>query len=313
MGKERWPSVAVIIPNQSRVAELARALRSVEAQRYDGKVVTYLIHEPRPELEELIPLWPGPVIAIPHHADPTASSIAARRNIGLAESQEDLVAFLDDDDLWHPDKLRFQIDAMTGRDAAASWTGWINNPPGSVLAWPPQNPGDPRRLSAYDFMRSGKTVTSSMVVEGPLARTLGFDENPDWLGLDDYDFKLRLGKQAGGILLPQTLTAIGIDPLGGSRSDPAAHFARAFGVFLAWAGREGWSVATWRAFFVRWAVTATFPRGQGGEGTRELAQATDGRLPHLVERFVRWSIVRAWRSKKLIPALRRAIPARYLQ
>ena len=56
-------------------------------------------------------LGPG-VTGIPSSDEDGRNPITVKRNLGLRASNEDLVAFLDDDDLWHPRKLRAQVAAM---------------------------------------------------------------------------------------------------------------------------------------------------------------------------------------------------------
>lgn len=52
------------------------------------------------------------------------SGIAAARNAGVLQVDSEWVAFLDDDDLWHPDRLRAQMSVLAGApDAIACFTG----------------------------------------------------------------------------------------------------------------------------------------------------------------------------------------------
>jgi glycosyltransferase involved in cell wall biosynthesis len=50
------------------------------------------------------------------------AGVSAARNRGVAETSGDLLAFLDDDDRWHPQRLRRAVEAMTARpEAVASY------------------------------------------------------------------------------------------------------------------------------------------------------------------------------------------------
>ena len=107
-----WPSVAVVIPNHSRIAELEEALASVEAQDYPGRVHTYLAYWPRPEIEPLLASLGDGVTAIASVNEAGRNSLATKRNLAIDASSEDLIAFLDDDDLWHPSKLIMQVSEL---------------------------------------------------------------------------------------------------------------------------------------------------------------------------------------------------------
>jgi len=52
------------------------------------------------------------------------------------------------------------------------------------------------RIRSRHHVVTGRSLgTSSILADGHLARRLRFDERPEWLALEDYDFKIRLSEQ----------------------------------------------------------------------------------------------------------------------
>jgi GT2 family glycosyltransferase len=97
----------VIIPTHDRPDLLSRALRSVYGQAAPATEI--IVVDDASEI---------PVAASAEIADPrlriirleTASGAAIARNVGLDQASCDIVAFLDDDDEWLPQKMRCQLD-----------------------------------------------------------------------------------------------------------------------------------------------------------------------------------------------------------
>ena len=52
------------------------------------------------------------------------SGVSVARNTALAQARAPLIAFLDSDDLWLPEKLEHQVDFMARQDAALSYTSY---------------------------------------------------------------------------------------------------------------------------------------------------------------------------------------------
>ena len=187
-----WPSVAVVIPNHSRIAELEEALASVAAQDYPGRVHTYLVYLPRPEIEPLLACLGESVTPISSTDDDGRNPIAVKRNLGLRNSTEDLVSFLDDDDIWDPRKLSLQIEAMGCEPVAVAVASRIL-PFTDELIWPDSLGKERwRDFTRLELLGYAGFATSGMILRGHVARDLEFDERPEWFSVEDYEFRSRL-------------------------------------------------------------------------------------------------------------------------
>ncbi|WP_246158195.1 glycosyltransferase family A protein [Catellatospora sichuanensis] len=108
-GRGDWPAVGVVIPTRNRPELLRKALDAVRAQDYPGPVrVIVVFDQAEPDLE-LACTDHRPVLVL---ANWRQMGLAGARNTGIAALDTELVAFCDDDDVWHPSKLRRQVGAL---------------------------------------------------------------------------------------------------------------------------------------------------------------------------------------------------------
>ena len=120
------PSVSCIVPTHARDTLLALAIASIAAQTRAPSELLVADDAGSPGTHELVDDWAGRVHFPVRYVDTSASgwsSAGASRNAGAALATGDLLAFLDDDDVWDPTYLAALVDALeTDADFAVAWT-----------------------------------------------------------------------------------------------------------------------------------------------------------------------------------------------
>ena len=182
------PGVTVVIPTRNRLPLLRPTLASALGQTgVDHEVVVVDDGSTDGTAEHLAALT-DPRLRVLTHAE--GRGVSQARNAGLAAARFEWVAFLDDDDLWAPDKLAAQVRA------AREGVGWVTVGAVDVDeglrvtggARPPFAQRDtPRLLHANNIPGGG----SGTMVRTELASRLGgFD--PAFQTLADWDLWLRV-------------------------------------------------------------------------------------------------------------------------
>jgi glycosyltransferase involved in cell wall biosynthesis len=130
-----------------------------------------------------------PRLRVIRHASPRG--VAQARNAGVAAARGEWVAFLDDDDIWSPEKLRRQIDAAHVRDASFAYSAaaWLDERKRFLNAFAPPDPdGLVVRMLRWNELWAG---CSNVVARTDVVRRLGgFDEQ--LFQLADWDLWIRL-------------------------------------------------------------------------------------------------------------------------
>jgi glycosyltransferase involved in cell wall biosynthesis len=101
------PSVSVLIPAFNAARFLAEALDSVERQSLRPFEVVVVDDESEDGSAEIASSRHGVICVRQRHGGE-----AAARNTALARARGELVAFLDADDRWHPEKLERQVAVL---------------------------------------------------------------------------------------------------------------------------------------------------------------------------------------------------------
>jgi len=132
--------------------------------------------------------------------------VAHARNAGIKAARADWVAFLDDDDLWAPEKLRVQLAAAekTGASFAYGGAAAVTEDRSWLYSLAPPDPDALRLVLLERNVLWGGC--SNVVVRTDVVRTLGgFDEQ--LFQLADWDLWIRLSQEEPGCALPEVLVA----------------------------------------------------------------------------------------------------------
>ena len=112
------PSVSVIIPSFNRPELTLRAVRSVLAQTWKNFEIIVIDDGSRSDQVFPIELIDDQRVRMIRH--PANLGVSAARNTGVKESGCPLIAFLDSDDRWLPDKLASQIATFEKHGSTAN-------------------------------------------------------------------------------------------------------------------------------------------------------------------------------------------------
>jgi len=101
------PLVSVVVTTFNQAAYIEQALESALAQSYRSIEVIVVDDGSTDETRDVIRRFGDRVIPI-FEAN---QGVAASRNVGSQQARGELLAFLDGDDVWRPEKLAVQVDA----------------------------------------------------------------------------------------------------------------------------------------------------------------------------------------------------------
>ena len=189
-----WPTISVIIPAYNCARYLAKALDSVLAQRYPADLVDIVVVD-----DGSVDMTPDVARSYAardpriHVISQQNAGVSAARNRAIEASRGELVAFLDADDTWQPEKLALQA-AVHRRNPLA---GIIQcgarfvGPDGEPLhGWVRQSKvlrGDILLDYVCDFF----LITSALVVPRTCLDAVGWFDESMTVG-EDHDLFLRL-------------------------------------------------------------------------------------------------------------------------
>ena len=261
------PLVSIITPNYNGAAFIAETIASARAQTltdWEMIIVDDASDDASPEIirREVSSDSRLRLIVLP---EPSGGP-AKPRNVGLDAARGEYVIFLDNDDLWHPQKLEIQLATMRRTGARISSSAMFRFHRAEDI--PPEarrvlNEKDisVRRLT-YDLLLR-RHCAPHLMAERRLITESGarFDERPDYNKIEDSLFSFELHRFAGWsvkISPPLTFYRQHQHSLSASKI-PMIRKQRLLYARQSWRGRP---VVGWRfgALFVLYAVRSALSR-----------------------------------------------------
>jgi glycosyltransferase involved in cell wall biosynthesis len=183
------PLISVIIPvfnGETTIQETIESVLNQTIKDLELLVINDGSQDGTVEIIERIPDSRIQIFSYPNAGQSTS------RNRGIELAKGDYISFIDADDLWTPDKLEAQLNALQANSKAAvaySWTDWINES-SQLLGKGSYNTEQGEvfaKLLLNDFVANGSNV---LIRRDALTEVGGFDSSVT--PAEDWDLWLRL-------------------------------------------------------------------------------------------------------------------------
>jgi glycosyltransferase involved in cell wall biosynthesis len=198
------PEVTVVIPTRNRAAFLPAALSAAFLQEDVELEVVVFDDASTDQTPFVLAAVSDPRLRVIRSSE--RRGVARARNVGIMHARGKWIAFLDDDDVWSPRKLRTQLDEATAQQADFVYgAAVLVDERGTITrAFPAPPPDDlALRLLERCVIPAG---SSNVAVKAELVRRLrGFDDALSHL--DDWDLWVRLALAGRAAACPQILVA----------------------------------------------------------------------------------------------------------
>lgn len=188
MSSVQHPRVSVIIPTYNNEAFIEQAILSVFAQTYDDYEIIVGDDGSTDHTQKLLKQFGEKitVLTLPHRG------ICATRNEAIRKSHGELIALLDSDDIWEPDKLKLQVDYIDKHTKFAVIYSYSTN----FTDASDTNRSLPKRIDFEGYIFKDLFTKTGFANSTIILRRSVFDEVGGYdealTAMEDYELSLRI-------------------------------------------------------------------------------------------------------------------------
>lgn len=189
------PRVSVVVPAWNAEGFIRRTLDTVAAQTFKDFEVVVVDDGSADRTKEAVDAWLAETKVAGRCIRQENKKIAGARNTGIRAAAADLIAFLDHDDLWFPDKLGkvvAEFDAHPEADLVCHQENVVKD--GVFVRVTRNGPWSPDMYEKLLFEGNALSPSAVTVRKAKLFEAGLFREDPEFNTVEDYDLWMRLAK-----------------------------------------------------------------------------------------------------------------------
>jgi len=185
-------SVSCVIPTYNRADFILDAVRSALIQTYPVNEIIVIDDGSTDDTSSVLQSIRDPRLRYAYQPN---AGISKARNVGIHLASGNIIAFLDSDDIWYPNKLEKQLACLSSRDYGLVYCAksWIDNTGTDIKNPYPQSSFPQGNIFRELFLENFVTTASCVIVQRKCFSDVGlFIESRDFSNGEDYEMWLRI-------------------------------------------------------------------------------------------------------------------------